>query len=88
VSRLVEPGDFAGMIRRCLRHMGRRAGEADPESLRLFAELRQALDNAEHEAIAALLAEGYSYRDMAKALDVSPAAVHKRFHSRADRQAS
>lgn len=75
-----EPEDFAGMIKRCLVAMGRRAGDADPESLRIFPELRQALDAAEYKAGRALLDEGYSYRDLARALGVNVSAVHKRFN--------
>lgn len=78
--RNIEPSEFAGMIRRCLRAMGARAGDADPESLRIFVELRDAIDAAEHQAIGALLDEGYSFRDMGRALGVSHVAVHKRFN--------
>jgi Helix-turn-helix domain len=78
-SRTIEAVDYAGMISRCLRAMGRRAGEADPESLRLFARLRDDLDAAEHAAVSALLAEGYSWRDMGKAVGQNHTAVFNRY---------
>ena len=78
--RVVELPEYTAMVVRLLDSMGARAGDADPESLRLFQTIRAAVDSAEHEAMDALVENGYSYADMGRALGVSKVAVHKRHH--------
>lgn len=73
-ERIIEPPQYAAMIKRFLWHMG----AADPEALKLFVELRRALDEAETTAIQMLLNEGYSYRDLAKPLAVHHTAIFQR----------
>lgn len=82
-NRVLEAPQYAAFIGRSIRALGRRAGEHDPTSLVHFGELRELLDAAEHQAVAALLEQGFTYREIARALGVSHQAVMKRFRSRA-----
>lgn len=77
--RAMEADDYLGWIRRSLRAMGRALGDQDPTGLRVFAELRQELDDAEHDAITKLIEEGYSWRDLGRALGQTHTAVFGKY---------
>lgn len=81
-ERVIEVPAFAAFIRRSLRSLGRRAGDADPEALRVFVELRRELDEAETVAMRALLASGFSYRELARPLGLTHVAVLRRLQRR------
>jgi DNA-directed RNA polymerase specialized sigma24 family protein len=81
-ARTIEVPAFAGFVIRSIRALGRRAGDHDPESLRVFVTLRQELDDAETAAMLALLDAGFSYRDMARSLGVTHVAVLRRLQRR------
>jgi DNA-directed RNA polymerase specialized sigma24 family protein len=77
-GKLVEPTDYASFCRRIIRSLGQRVGDADPESLRYFQELRDLLTKAEDRAMVALTEAGYSCAEMARVLGVTRQAVHQR----------
>lgn len=81
-ERIIEVPQFAAFIRRSLRALGRRAGDADPEALRVFVELRRELDEAETAAMEALLDNGFSYRELARPLGLTHVAVLRRLQRR------
>lgn len=81
-ERIIEVPQFAAFIRRSLRSLGRRAGDADPEALRVFVELRRELDEAETAAMEALLDAGFSYRELARPLGLTHVAVLRRLQRR------
>jgi DNA-directed RNA polymerase specialized sigma24 family protein len=82
---VIEVPAFAGAVRRFLRALGQRAGDADPEALKVFAELRRELDEAETVAMERLLANGFSYRELARPLGQSHNAVLQRLQRRRGR---
>lgn len=78
MSRLVEPADYAAFLRRSIRAMGRRVGEADPVAFGQLCELRQALQAAEDEAMRGLAAQGFSYTELARPLGITRQAARQR----------
>lgn len=75
-ERIIEPPAYAAMVGRMVRALGKRVGDADPESLVLLIELRQALAEAELLAMEALRVSGYSLADIARPLGLSRQRIH------------
>jgi hypothetical protein len=77
-ERVIEDADYAAGVRRLVRASARRAG-AD---LAMFAMFAESVDYARArlaEAAAQLIAQGYSYGDIAGELGITRQAAWKRF---------
>lgn len=85
---MIELPAYGAFVRRSIRALGRRAAEGDPECLRLFAELRAELDDAEAVALRGQLCNGFSYREMARPLGVTHVAVMRKLQRRETDRAS
>jgi hypothetical protein len=77
-ERVIEDDSYATGVRRLVRAQGRRAG-ADLGMFALFAESVDYARARLAEAAAQLIAQGYSYSDIAKELGITRQAAWKRF---------
>lgn len=78
MGRHVETAEYAGMVRRVLRAMGRRASD-DVDALAELVALRAELDRVADQAARDCHAAGYSWTEIARALGVSRQAARQRF---------
>lgn len=77
----VETPEFAAMVRRMIRAHGRRVGDGDPIDLVPLVELRGVLEAAIGQAVAGLVAEGFSWREVGEGMGVSREAAWQRYRS-------
>jgi hypothetical protein len=77
-ERIIEDDSYADGVRRLVRAQGRRAG-ADLGMFALFAESVDYARARLAEAAGQLIAQGYSYGDIARELDITRQAAWKRF---------
>ena len=77
-ERIIEDDSYADGVRRLVRAQGRRAG-ADLGMFALFAESVDYARARLAEAAAQLIAQGYSYGDIARELGITRQAAWKRF---------
>ena len=77
-ERIIEDDNYAGGVRRLVRAQGRRAG-ADLGMFGLFAESVDYARARLADAAAQLVAQGYSYGDIARELGITRQAAWKRF---------
>lgn len=77
-ERVIEDDSYADGVRRLVRAQGRRAG-ADLVMFALFAESVDYARARLAEAAAQLLAEGYSYGDIGRALGITRQGARQRF---------
>lgn len=73
---------YAAFVRRVLRAMGRRMGDADPEDLVQLLAIREDVDAAITTAVAGLRASGFSWTDIARATGTSRQAAQQRWADR------
>lgn len=74
----IETSEYVGMLRRCVRALGRRAGD-DVDALATFTELAELVDATMAEAARSCHAAGYSWTEIGDALGVSRQAARQRF---------
>jgi hypothetical protein len=77
----VETPEFAAMVKRMVRAHGRRVAAGDPVDLAPLVELRGVLEEAIGHAVAGLVEEGFSWREVGEGLGVSREAAWKRYQS-------
>ncbi len=78
----IETMDYLKACRRMLRAAGRRVGRADPEDLRMLAELRAELDQAMLVAVTGLRRDGFTWESIGEALGVTRQAAIMRWAKR------
>lgn len=78
-KREVEFGEFVSAARRFIRAAGRRAEVLDPADLPALLSLRDVLDQAIGQAVAAQVEFGFSWGDIAAGLGCSRQNAYKRF---------
>ena len=71
--------EFAAFGRRMLRAFTRRVSEGDVEGLAELAHLAELAELATGQAARALVADGYSWADVARVLGTSRQNAHKRY---------
>lgn len=74
-----ETSDYVGMLRRCLKALGRRAAEGDLDALAAFAELDALIPEEMTTAARHAHALGFSWTEIGTALGVSRQAARQRF---------
>lgn len=77
---------IAGMLRRMIRSAGRRVGEGDIAELESLLNLQHELECSIADAVAGLIAEGYSWAEVAAVAGVTRQAAHRRWAGRAGRR--
>ena len=82
---MVEPADYAAFAARIIRSLSGRVRDSDPESLRVFTDLRHELNAAEDQALIGLRAEGYTLAELARPLGVTKQAMFQRMRVAVDR---
>lgn len=75
----VETPEFAAMVARMVRALGRRVGEGDPVDLLELTALYGELDAALRAAVAEQRETGFSWGEIAAGLGVSRQTAHQRF---------
>ena len=75
----VENPQYAAFIARIIRAYTRRIATGDIEALTDLDQLATELQQATHQAVAALRACGYSWAEIAARLGVTRQAAHQRF---------
>jgi hypothetical protein len=75
-----ETADYVGMMRRCVKALGRRAADGDLDALAAMTELRDLLGEVQGEAARdARDAHGFSWTEIADALGTSRQNARQRF---------
>ena len=75
----VETPEYAAMVGRMVRALGRGVAEGDPVDLVEFDRLQLLLDEARRVAVAGQRETGFSWGEIAAGLGISRQAVHQRF---------
>lgn len=78
-----ETVDVARGVARMVRALGRRIGDEDPIDLANLALIRQALVEAEREAVASMRARGDSWAEIAEGLGTTRQNAQQRFTRKA-----
>lgn len=73
--------DYVAFLRRVLRALSKRVGEADPEDLAEMVELRGEVDKAIAEAVAGMRARGVPWSDIGRATGMTRQSAHERWAS-------
>lgn len=74
-----ESDQFGAFVRRVTRAYGRRVADRDIEALAGLATLRSDVDDVIREAVAGLLAAGYSWADIGRQLGISRQGAFQRY---------
>lgn len=78
VERVVEDTDYAASVRRLVRAQGRRAG-ADLLMFAMFEELAAEVRARQQDAADLLIAQGYTWGDIGRAIGISRQGARQRF---------
>lgn len=80
-KREYETDEYAAMVARLIRGLGRRLGDGDVEAIVYIADLETELDRVKYDAITGLRDFGYSWAEIAQRLGVSKQNVQQ-WHAR------
>lgn len=74
-----EADKFGAFVRRIVKAYSRRVADRDIEALTGLAELQADVDQAMRDAVAQLVAQGYSWADIGRALGITRQGAFRRF---------
>ncbi len=72
---------YVAFLRRVLRALGRRVGDADPEDLAEMVALRADVDEAIQGAVLGMRSRGVSWSDIGRAVGMTRQSAHERWAS-------
>jgi len=79
MSAVTEADEFGAFARRIMRAYGRRVADRDIAALGGLAQLREEVDVATRNAVAALRTQGYSWADIGRELGVTKQAAQQKW---------